>query len=366
MRIVYVLTSLGVGGVERQVLALAGRMAQRGHTVLLIVLVPVQQDGLRTTLDVVHLNLRKSPLRVVMGLWKGWKLLRRFHPDLVHSHNFHGNMLARLLEITLPRAPIISTIHNVYEGGWSRMLAYRLTDRFSGCSVAVSTAAAERYIRLKAVPAAKCMVLSNAIDLAEFTADALRRAKTRSEFEVAEEFIWFAAGRIVPAKDFPNLLRAFALVREIHPSAQLWIAGKLSDGGTNPGIEFDSKKTNGIRWFGQRRDMPALLDAADAFVLSSAREGMPLVVGEAMAMQKPIVATDVGGVRELVGEFGTVVPARDSAVSAKAMLTLMATPRDERQAQGRAARGRIVSTFSFEKRMNEWKTLYDTVLQRSL
>ena len=63
-----------------------------------------------------------------------------------------------------------------------------------------------------------------------------------------------------------------------------------------------------VRWLGLRDDMPSLLDGADAFVLSSAWEGMPLVVGEAMAMEKPVVATDVGGVRELVGDAGVVIP----------------------------------------------------------
>ena len=67
-----------------------------------------------------------------------------------------------------------------------------------------------------------------------------------------------------------------------------------------------------MRWLGLRRDMPALLDAADGFVSGSAWEGMPLAVGEAMVMEKPIVATDVGGVRELVGDAGAIVEAKDS------------------------------------------------------
>ena len=65
--------------------------------------------------------------------------------------------------------------------------------------------------------------------------------------------------------------------------------------------------------------MPALLDGADAFVSGSAWEGMPLAVGEAMAMEKPVVATDVGGVRELVGDAGVIVPAKDSEALASAM-----------------------------------------------
>jgi glycosyltransferase involved in cell wall biosynthesis len=71
-----------------------------------------------------------------------------------------------------------------------------------------------------------------------------------------------------------------------------------------------------VRWLGLRRDLPALLDASDAFVLGSAWEGMPLAAGEAMAMEKPVVATDAGGTGELLGEAGVVVPPRNASALA--------------------------------------------------
>ena len=117
-----------------------------------------------------------------------------------------------------------------------------------------------------------------------------------------------------------------------------------------------------VRSLGLRRDMPALFDAADAFVLASAWEGMPLVIGEAMAMEKPIVATDVGGVRELVGDTGALIPAQHPAALAEAMLALMRTPADARRAQGRAARRRIATSFSMDARIHEWEAFYRSLL----
>jgi glycosyltransferase involved in cell wall biosynthesis len=110
--------------------------------------------------------------------------------------------------------------------------------------------------------------------------------------------------------------------------------------------------------------MPGLLDAADGFVLSSAWEGMPLAVGEAMAMEKPVVATEVGGVRELVGEAGVIVPPRDSDALAAAMLDLMRRTPEERRALSRCARERIESNFSMDSRADEWEALYRRVLER--
>jgi glycosyltransferase involved in cell wall biosynthesis len=367
MRIVYVLTSLGMGGAERQVLALGDRMASRGHPVVVLVLRPQLAEEWPTRLDVFHLDMRKTPAAVLKSIKRGRRFLCEFRPDIVHSHGFHGNIAARLFRFYAAAPAPISTIHNVYEGGWARMMAYRLTDRLSKLTTAVSQAAAERFVRLKAVPAKKCMVLGNGIDTGEFSPLCERRSRVRAELGVRDEFVWLAAGRIVRAKDYPNLLRAFAQVLLSFAGAQLWIAGEA--GGS---LAVRLRKlaaalglADSVRWLGLRRDLPALLDAADAFALGSAWEGMPLVVGEAMAMEKPVVATDVGGTRELIGEAGLLVPARDAPALAEAMLSVMRRTPEERRELGRRARLRIAKSFSIDAKADEWEALYARVSEQN-
>jgi glycosyltransferase involved in cell wall biosynthesis len=369
MRIVYVLTSLGMGGAERQVLALASRMSERGHSVALLVLRPQLEQEWPTTLNVMHLEMHRNFFSMVAGLVRGRRFLRAFKPDLLHSHSFHANFVARLLKVLVCTPVVVSTVHNVNEGGWARMLGYRLTDFLSCVTTAVSTSAAERFVRLKAVPRHKCVVLTNGIDTAEFSPNEERRARTRAAMGVGQEFVWLTAGRIVPAKDYPNLLRAFGLVHAGRPEALLWIAGEAVDAQSNPiksfVVEGPEDSMERVRWLGLRRDMPALMDATDGFVLASAWEGMPLVVGEAMAMEKPVVATDVGGVRELAGDTRMIVPARDSEALADAMLGLMDKSAEERRELGRAARLRIATQFSMTSRVDEWELLYRSVMVRS-
>ncbi len=363
MRIVYVLTSLGVGGAERQVLALAERMAARGHAVSLLVLRPPQHEEWPTKVDRIYLDVRKTPISLFAGIVKARRFLRSFSPDLIHSHVFPANMMARVLCLFHP-APVLSTVHNVYEGSWPRMLAYRLTDPLCVWTTAVSGAAAARYVRLKAVPATKFSVLTNGIDTVEFAPDQERRTSMRAMMGAVENFVWLTAGRIAPAKDYPNLLRAFGKLLKSSPQTQLWVAGESS------GPEFTAVQKvaeelglrASVRWLGLRRDIPALLDAADGFVLASAWEGMPLVAGEAMAMEKLVVATDVGGVRELMGDTGVIVPAKDSDALARAMLAQMESRSDNRDSPGRAARQRILSQFSMDVKADEWEALYRTVL----
>ena len=363
MRIVYVLTSLGMGGAERIVLALAGRMAQRGQTVAVLVLCPPVAEQWPTTLPVINLDMHKSPVSVLAGLARGRRFLREFRPDIVHSHCFHANIATRLLKVVVPAPVVLSTVHNVYEGGWARMLAYRLTDGLARQTIAVSQAAADRFVRLKAVSLRKSSVLTNGIDTAEFVPSAERRARMRTEMGVNTQFIWLTAGRIVPAKDYPNLLRAFARVRTACRETQLWIAGEASgaDFSAVRGLTAELGLGDALRWLGLRRDLPALLDAADGFVLGSAWEGMPLALGEAMAMEKPVVATDVGGMRELVGEAGAISPAKDPEALAKAMVEQMQSTPEDRRALGRIARARIQGKFSMDAKADEWEALYRAI-----
>lgn len=355
MRIVYVLTSLGMGGAERLVLDLASRMERRGHTVQILVLRPQIVEQWPTALSVVYLGMHRAPMSVFAGLVRATRFLAEFHPDLIHSHSFHANIFARLLKLVTPSIVVLCTVHNVYEGRWQRMLAYRLTDPLCCRTTAVSQAAADRFVRLKAIPKRKCVVLTNGIDSTEFAPTSDRRALVRAAMDECrdENFIWLTAGRIVPAKDIPNLLRAFAIVRASFPETQLWIAGESVSG-----LVVESGPLDGVRILGLRRDLPALLDATDGFALASAWEGMPLALGEAMAMEKPVVATDVGGVRELVGDAGVIVPAKDSNALADAMLSMMRSSVEDRRRLGRAARSRIESQFSAETKAGEWESLY--------
>ncbi len=367
MRIAYMLTSLGMGGAERQAVQLAERMAARGHAVSLVVLLGRQAEEWPTALDPVYLEMRKTPARLFAGLAKVRGFLGGFRPELIHSHTYPANLLARLQGWPRPPAPVLSTIHSVYEGPWPRMLAYRVTDYLSRRTITVSRAGAARYVRLGAVPARKCAVIANGIDTAEFAPSLERRACLRAQMGAKGDFVWLAAGRITPAKDYPNLLRAFRQARAEFPQTQLWVAGEGARAGAAAVQDLAGGLGLGerVRWLGLRRDMPALLDAADGFALSSAWEGMPLAVGEAMAMEKPVVATDVGGVRELVGEAGVLVPGESSERLAEAMLALMRATPEACGALGRAARRRIESLFNIETKAEEWEALYRAILDRA-
>jgi glycosyltransferase involved in cell wall biosynthesis len=357
------LNTLAIGGAERLVLALGERIAARGHAVRVVALGAERADEWPTNLEVVRLGMDPHPVRAFSGVVKGARAVRAFRPHIVHSHNFHGNILARALQLTNRSTRVISTLHNEYEGGTARMFALKITDSLSEHTVAVSHAVAERALQLGIVPPEKCRVILNGIDIAPFTPDEERRTALRSVMGTGKDFIWLSAGRLVPAKDYSNLLLAFAQVHSTAPETQLWIAG---DGDAEYAAALRIKTAQlglkpVVHWLGGRRDVAALLDAADAFVLGSAWEGMPLAVAEAMAMEKPVVATGVGGVGELVDHCGLAVPPRNPNALARAMLTIMNSPDSARRFLGKSARQRVIDHFNIERKVHEWEALYSDV-----
>jgi glycosyltransferase involved in cell wall biosynthesis len=188
----------------------------------------------------------------------------------------------------------------------------------------------------------------------------------RAQMGVGNGFVWLTVGRVTAAKDLQNLLQAFGDVCLSDEHVYLWIAGERPPRERQRYEHLVAAMPGGtrekVRRLGLRRDIPALLDAADGFVLASAWEGMPLALGEAMAMEKPVVATDVGGVRELVGDAGVLVPAKDAAALGGAMLAVMHKSQEERAEMGRAARLRILEDFSMDAKAKEWEALYCSVL----
>lgn len=365
MRIVYVLTTLAVGGTERQVLGIAKRMAARGHAVAIVVLRRRERDWLTSEMSVLPLDVSKGAAGAIAGLRRGLKFLRAFRPDVIHCHNFHGNLLARSMKLFYRDARLISTIHNVYEGGRWRMIAYRISDGLVDRTTAVSTAVAERFVRLKAVRREKCIVIPNGIEASAFVPNGERRMTMRSAIGVTNEFVWLTVGRNTAAKDRPNLLQAFRNVWRTEPRVRLLIAGDRTAEGDSAyrSTGMPEGAMDRVQRLGMRNDIAALLDAADGFVLASAWEGMPLAMGEAMAMAKPVVGTDVGGVRELVGDAGALAPAKNADALAAAMLEIMQRTPEERAAMGRAARERILAKFDMDGKADEWEALYRSVIR---
>lgn len=174
------------------------------------------------------------------------------------------------------------------------------------------------------------------------------------------------AGRIDPIKDLETLLRAFALVRAELPRVRLRLFGGVPAGGEGYRARLDALAAQlgvaeAVAFEGRIDAVKDAYAAGSVVLLSSISEGFPFSLIEAMACGRATVSTDVGGVREAVGDTGLVVPAREPEALAAATLALLRDP--QRRAQlGAAARRRVVEQFTVERTVAEFRGLYGELL----
>lgn len=358
----FVVTGLAYGGAEIQVAALSKGLRQRGWDVSVVSL--MEPRALTDELRAHGVEIRSLGMKRGQADWRGLvklrKIVREFRPDIVHSHMVHANLLARVVRVIAPVPGLICTAHNTDEGAQWRYVAYRLTDRLCDHMTNVSAVSVEASIERGAVPAGKIECVPNGVDFSRFRVGEEVRELVREELGVGGDFLWLAVGRLEAQKDYPNLLHAFADVARGCRSTRLAVVGDGPLRGELKALANRLGVAEKISWLGLRDDVPHLLKAADAYVMSSEWEGLPMVLLEASAAGLPIVATDVGGVREIVAPEagGTLVAARDHTGLADAMRQLMGLSADELSSRGAKASAHARSRYSLDAVLDRWEEMY--------
>ena len=368
-RVVFAATGLNLGGAETQLTRLSCSLKDRGWDTRVISLLPAGHFG--TVLEQAGIEVRS--LGMVRGrpdlgaLRRGTAMLREWRPDVVHAHllhTHHANVFGRIAGRLAGVPVVVASVRNENFGGRARDLALRLTDPWGSITVANCQAVAEALVRRHVVPLHKLRVVPNGIALPGEGEDRPKRLATRRKLGVGgDEFLWIAVGRLEEQKDYPTLVRAFARVAGTSPHARLVIAGR-GDPTELERLALSLGAAASCRFLGERDDVEDLLRASDAYVLASSWEGLPNTVMEALAVARPVVATGVGGVPELVlqGRTGLLAPARDPAALAAAMSELMAWSPDQRARAGREGRELVTTTYSLPAVIDRWEALFDGLL----
>jgi glycosyltransferase involved in cell wall biosynthesis len=361
-RLLFVINTLGWGGAESQVIDLAVRFQSRGWTVAVATLVDqAERRGALEEAGVeVHTLGMTRGVPDIRAVFRLIRLIRNFRPTVVHSHIVHANLLSRVARLFCSIPLLISSAHNMNEGGRWREVAYRLTDRLTDLTTNVSRVAVERSIEVGSAPAHRIRFMANGIDLDRFRRDAEVRAAVRDSLGVGGRFVWLAVGRFYAQKDYPNLIRAFREVADHAANPILLIVGEGPERDMVEDAARAEQLEEGVRFLGRRDDVPDLMNAADGYVMSSAWEGLPIVLLEAAASGLPIVATEVGGNAQIVndGETGELISAGDSAALSAAMTRMMERSEEERWSMGQKAVEFVRATFGIEEVVDRWEDLY--------
>lgn len=301
MKIIYVITGLGMGGAEKVITNLADNMVDLGHDVTIVYMIG---DAIvlpqSRKIDIIFLNLKKNPIN---SLAKFIRILKIKKPDVVHSNMYHANIFSRISRIFNPFPKLISTSHSDFEGGIIRMFIYALTSPLATISTNVSEQAKNKLVAAGAVNPNKILVVNNSVDINKFKKNDDYRAQYRKQFNLKKDDVCLlAVGRFHPAKDYPTLIRIFDQLRCKEKNIKLFIVG---DGELRASIEAEIKTfslEDKVILLGIRQDIPQLMNMCDIFISTSAWEGFGLVLAEAMACSKRVIVSKNAGFIEILGE----------------------------------------------------------------
>jgi len=334
-----------VAGGQIVALRLARAARDAGHEVVFL---SPERGAFTELVEADGMRVRVVPRGGALDLRALVRLLRAIRserPDVVHTHvHFSGNVLARVAG-RLAGARVIAHMHieNAFRAGRGRRVQValdNLTARLCTWIVAVSQATADALVA-QGYPRDRVVVVHNGIEQVE----AARPAGLGTPPGAP---VLGLVGRLCDVKGQRELIAALPRLQRADAVALL-VGRDLEAGGAFEAALRREAAPLGerVRFAGYRDDVPSLLAALDVFVLPSWIEGLPLVVLEAMAQAKPVVATDVGGTGELVvdGETGLLVPPRDVDALVRAVDALLADPQ-RAAAMGEAGRERVRRLFS--------------------
>ncbi|MGE5280912.1 MAG: glycosyltransferase [Chloroflexota bacterium] len=379
VRVLRVIGRLNMGGPAHQAALLSGRRfdRERYETLLVHGAVPPGEASLAGLAEEEGATMRFlgdlrtpiDPLHDAQALAKTIGIARRFRPHVVHTHTAKAGFIGRQAALAVrPRPAIVHTYHgHVLEGyfGAAKSRLYleleRAMARVSDRLIGVSQATVDDLVRLRVAARERFSVLPLGLDLAPLAEpdDGSLWRDTREELGVGEEEILLVfVGRVVRIKRLDVLLEALAQARELEPRLRLALVGDGEERAWLEGVAARLGVASAVLFLGYRRELRPLFAAADLAVLSSDNEGTPVSLIEAAAAGLPAVATDVGGVREVVSEeTGLLVPRGDAAAFADALLTMSGDP-GRRESLGRAARLRAVERYGAERLLRDVDGLY--------
>ena len=303
-------------------------------------------------------------------VWYLYNLIRTNKVDIVQTHglrvDFFGYLAAKLAGVPHVITRHVALSHHLI-GGLRKGLYMTFDNkalRSAARIITVTEVVADDLVSNQGVDRSKIVTIYNGVDLEKFS-EVNRQKKTEIRAGLGIDGRKDVVGMVAQLTDWkgiPYFLKAIPLILGRHPNTIFLIVG---DGTERRNLETLAQAlgiASNVIFAGYRRDIPEMISIMDVSVLSSLREGLPNVLIEAMAMRKPVVATNVGGVPELVvdSKTGFLIPPRDPNALARAIIELLAS-REKRTRFGEAGRRYAEQKFSLAQMVKSYEDLYTQV-----
>jgi len=368
IRILHVITQLAVGGAETQLVALCASLPEDRYESRVVSLVEGGILG-RSLVDggtsVVELDRRRTggPLGQMRALIRE---LKSWSPHILQTWLRKANHVGRIAGLLSGQRRMVATVRDMgFDAGAGDTLLDLLIDPLTSLYLHNSEQGREAFLgRLRLSPRRKHRILRNGIDSKRFRPNPERRAALRQSMGIGPaEFVTLMVARLDPIKDPGLFIETARRARALESRMHFWLVG----GGDMEAAlrsSLEDRPDPGIWLAGERRDVPDLLAAADLAMLTSRSEGLSNTILEAMSSSLPVLATDVGGNRELIvhGENGILSSSRDPKQLARRLRQLMGE-REKLAQMGRNGRRRVEREFSMASLGERTEALYRELLR---
>ncbi len=385
IRVLRVIARLNMGGPALHVTYLARGLAERGYeTTLVAGDVARGEESMafvadRAGVEVVQLpglSRELSPVRDAVAAWRMAGIIRRVRPDIVHTHTAKAGAIGRIAALLAGpgrRPVVVHTFHgHVLRGyfGTVGTLLFRAIEtalaRVTDRLVAVSPEVRDELVALHVAPTEKFSVVRLGIELEPRVRLDGDPAEVRRRHGIPSgKFVvgWF--GRMTAVKRTDDLLTMLAGTRERGVDALLLLVGDGDDRNRLEQRAHDLGLARSCLFVGYQEDVAPWYAICDAVVLTSASEGTPVTIIEALAAGRPVVATKVGGVPDVVdeGETGFLVRPRDTHALAERLEILERDP-ERRAAMGALGRQRMLERYAVDRLVSDVDALYRELLER--
>lgn len=358
IKILYFLNSIVRAGVEEHVLGLLKNIDKSKFEPILVcpqkLIELLREDLKELKIKYYAVDIRKW--RRLREIVKFIRIIKKERPEIVNSHLFGATKFAAPLAKLCGVATVIETAH--LREAWRKGIkkAYfidRIFYRYVDQIISVSNAVKEYLVSTKKLDAGKITVIYNGVDLEKFKKLGDGSPREPSPFTIG------VIGRLEPQKGHKYFLEAIKLLNGSYPDVKFMVVG---EGSLRSELEEQSRKlgiTNRIEFLGYKKNIENILQEIDLLVLPSLYEGLPLVVLEAGAMGKPVIATNVDGSPEIIidKETGFIVSVKDS-LALKEGIELFLKNRTLVNKFGEKAAARIKKEFDLRKQISKTEELY--------
>ena len=372
--VVHLTYSLDVGGLETLLVDCINRMPPERYRHAVVCLTRYTDFAKRITQPGVELYALGKPPGLGLGTHLAfWKLMRRLRPAILHTYNlsaleynFSGALAGIPVRIHAEHGRDASDPQGLNPK--HNFLRRRLAP-FIDCFIPVSEDLRRWLGETVGIPAAKTLFIRNGVDTERFAAASL--AAGQASPWGPDDIVIGTVARIQDVKNHRGLVAAFARLRELAPEQRERLRLSIVGDGPLMGAVREQVASLGLQdvvWLpGARADVAALLHGFSLFALPSLAEGTPVSMLEAMACGLPVVASNVGGIPEVVtdGVEGSLVPVEDTEALARALASYV---RDQalRRQRGEAARARVEAAFSMRAMLAEYGKLYDRLCRQKI